>query len=51
MRVLVVTSPFNGHEKGSVISDEATIKEVLVGENAHHVIQSEHADTSDNASL
>ena len=55
MRVLVVTSPFNGYGKGAVISDEKTIESVLASESAHRVIkadhgavQSDYADTSDN---
>lgn len=44
MRVLVVKGAFGGHSRGSVIKDRAEITKVLAGENAHHVIQSEHPD-------
>lgn len=44
MRVLIVTNPFGGHSKGSVIKDADKIAEILAGENAHHVISAHHAD-------
>lgn len=42
MRVLVVKGAFGGHSRGSKITDPAEIAKVLAGENAHHVIQSDH---------
>jgi hypothetical protein len=44
MRVLVVTSAFGSHSRGSRITDAAEIAKVLAGENSHHVIQSDHPD-------
>ncbi len=44
MRVLIVTSAFGDHQKGSKITDPSEIADVLAGENASHVIQSDHAD-------
>ena len=41
--VLVVTNPFGGHSRGDRITDPKEIAQVLAGENAHHVIQSDHA--------
>lgn len=38
MRVLVVTNPFGGFEKGQHIKDPAKIAEVLAGECAHSVV-------------
>ncbi len=43
-RVLVVAEPFNGHDKGDRITDPQEIEKVLAGEQAHHVIPSDHAD-------
>jgi hypothetical protein len=42
MRVLVAKSDFGGHTRGSKITDQKEIEAVLAGENAHHVIQSDH---------
>ena len=42
MRVLVVTSPFGGHEVGSRITDPKQIEEILKGEQAHRVVQADH---------
>ena len=44
MRVLVVKGAFGGHSRGSKITDPAEIAEVLAGENAHHIIQSDHPE-------
>jgi hypothetical protein len=44
MRVLVVTNPFGGRERGDRITDAAEIEKVLSGEHAHHVVQSDHDD-------
>jgi hypothetical protein len=44
MKVLVVTSAFGGHTRGSKITDPAEIEKVLAGENAHHVTPSDHDD-------
>ena len=43
-RVLVVTNPFGGRSHGDRITDPAEIEAVLSGENAHHVVQSDHDD-------
>jgi hypothetical protein len=45
-RVLVVKNPFGGRDKGDRITDPAEIAEILAGEHAHHVLQSDHADHS-----
>ena len=42
MKVLVVTNPFGGHEKGHRITDSAEIDKILAGEHAHHVVQADH---------
>jgi hypothetical protein len=44
MKVLVVKSAFGGHERGSKITDATQIEEILAGENAHHVIVSDHPE-------
>ena len=44
MRVLIVTSAFGDHRKGSRITDPSEIAAVLAGENSGHVIQSDHPD-------
>ncbi len=41
-RVLVVKSAFGDHTRGSVIEDSEEIDKVLAGENAHHVMLSDH---------
>ncbi len=41
-RVLVVTNPFGGHEKGTRITSPEEISEILAGEHAHHVVQADH---------
>jgi hypothetical protein len=46
-RVLVVVNPFGGLGKGDRITDPEEIKKVLAGEQAHHVIQSDHSDLDD----
>jgi hypothetical protein len=46
MRVLVVTNPFRGHQKGQVITDPALVSEILSGAYAHNVIKSDHPGTS-----
>jgi hypothetical protein len=43
-KVLVVINPFGGHDKGARITDPEEIQKVLAGEQANHVIQSDHAD-------
>jgi hypothetical protein len=42
--VLVVTNPFGGLSHGDRITDPSEIDSVLAGENAHHVVQADHAD-------
>jgi hypothetical protein len=42
MRVLVVKSDFLGYGKGSVISDEKTVNEILAGAYKVHVVAAEH---------
>lgn len=44
MKVLVVVNPFGGRAIGDRISSSDEITAVLAGENAHHVIASDHAD-------
>jgi len=44
MRVLVVKSAFRDYQKGSVISDEKTIADVLASGQKMHVIAAEHED-------
>lgn len=44
MRVLVVKSAFKDYQKGSVISDEADVTEILAGPQKVHVVVSEHED-------
>lgn len=41
-RVLVVTNPFAGRDKGHRITDPDEIAKVLAGEHAHHVVQADH---------
>lgn len=36
---LVVVRPFGAYAKGDVISDAATIAELLAGENSHSVVR------------
>jgi hypothetical protein len=43
-RVLVVKHEFGGRAKGDRITDAAEIAEILAGEQAHHVLQSDHPD-------
>jgi hypothetical protein len=43
-KVLVVMNPFGGHSKGDRITDPSEIEKVLAGEQAHHVLQSDHKD-------
>ena len=43
MQVLTVIHPFGDYKRGDRI-DQKDIKEVLAGENAHHVVKSEVAD-------
>lgn len=38
--VLTVIHPFGDYARGDKITDPDKIKEVLEGENAHHVVQS-----------
>ena len=47
MKVLVVTSPFGGHEIGHRITDPDEIEEVASGEHAHHVVPSDHETTNE----
>jgi hypothetical protein len=42
MRVLVVKSDFLTYQKGSVITDEKVIADVLSGPNRVHVVAAEH---------
>ncbi len=42
MRVLVVTNPFQGREKGELITDPEEIDAVLASENAGHVVAADH---------
>jgi hypothetical protein len=37
--ILTVREPFGGYNKGDEISDPAKVKEILSGENEHHVIK------------
>jgi hypothetical protein len=48
MKVLVVTNPFGGRAVGERITDSGEIASVLVGEHAHHVVQTEHDDETPN---
>ncbi|WP_020472364.1 hypothetical protein [Zavarzinella formosa] len=41
-RVLVVTNPFAGHDRGARITDPDEIEAILAGEHAHHVVPSDH---------
>ncbi len=41
-RVLVVTNPFGGRNRGDRITDPKEIAQVLTGEHAHHVVQADH---------
>ena len=41
---LTVTSPFAGHTVGDVITDQRDIEEVLGGEHAGHVVQTQEAE-------
>lgn len=43
-RVLVVINPFGGHDRGHRITDDAEIEKILASEQAHHVVQTDHAD-------
>jgi hypothetical protein len=43
MRVLVVKSDFKDHSRGSVISDETEIAEILKSPNRIHVVAADHA--------
>jgi len=45
-RVLVVKNPFGGRDKGDRITDPVEIAEILAGEHAHHVLQSDHPEHS-----
>ena len=45
MRVLVVTNPFGGRDRGDRITDPKEINAVLAGEHAHHVVQADHPET------
>ncbi len=42
MKVLVVTNPFGGHEKGHRIADPAEIEKISGGEHAYHVVRADH---------
>ena len=42
MRVLVVKSEFQGYKKGDVISDDATMAEIMGGPSQVHVVASDH---------
>jgi hypothetical protein len=44
MKVLVVTNPFGGREKGATITDPAEIEATLSGEHTRDVVQAEHPD-------
>lgn len=41
-RVLVVTNPFGGRDRGARITDPEEIAELLSSEHAHHVVQADH---------
>lgn len=36
---LIVREPFGGYKKGEMITDADKVKEILAGENEHHVIK------------
>jgi hypothetical protein len=36
---LVVKEPFGGYQKGELIKDADKVKEILSGENEHHVLK------------
>ena len=42
MKVLVVTSPFGGHEVGHRVTDGGEIRDILGGEHANKVVQADH---------
>jgi hypothetical protein len=44
MRALVVKSPFGDYQKGSRITDQKAIDDILAGPQKVHVITSEHED-------
>lgn len=43
--VLVVTEPFDGHDRGAIIDDPVIIGDVLASEHAAHVVQIKRAET------
>jgi len=42
--VLVVTEPFGGYERGSIIDDPKTIDAVLASEHAAHVVKTQQPE-------
>ena len=49
MRDLIVREPFGGRQIGDRITDRGSVKEILDGPNAHHVIAVAHVDKADPA--
>lgn len=44
MRVLVVTNPCLGRQKGDRITDPDEIDKILSGAHAHHHVRADHPD-------
>jgi len=42
MRVLVVTNPFQGRDKGELITDPYEIEAIIASEHAGHVVAADH---------